>query len=163
MTKIMFMMSFLVFGFINAQAQSESVEGTQPPLAEKGCSQLHIYVNQSAKKQTLSAECDGVEVLAPVLTSTGKGRSTPYGTFEVYNKLYMAYSKSYNNAPMARMLVFHSCKGKPNCIGVHATVKSNYKYLGSPASHGCVRLTMKNAQILWDFANVSETVLVTVQ
>lgn len=128
------------------------------------CSVLHVTVNENAKPQTMTATCDGTPVFGPVLTSTGKGGATPNGTFTVYNKVFMAYSGAYNNAPMARFLVFRSCgKNRPNCIGIHATVKSNYGKLGSPASHGCVRLTMENAVKLWNLSNASGTTKVTVK
>lgn len=132
------------------------------------CNKLLITVLESAKPQTLSATCDGNPVFGPVLTSTGKGGSTPNGTFKVYNRIKNAASASYNNAPMARMLVFKSCppkngRARPNCVGVHATVKSNYKHLGGMASHGCVRLTMENAVALWDLSHQSSETWVTVK
>ena len=128
------------------------------------CSTLHITVNENAKPQTITATCDGAHVFGPVLTSTGKGGSTPNGNFTVFNKIFLAHSRAYNNAPMARFLVFSSCgKSRPNCIGIHATVKKNYGLLGKPASHGCVRLTMENAVKLWNIATASGTVKVTVK
>ncbi len=133
-------------------------------LVSATCTTVKVVVNQSARPQTLSAWCDGSMILDNVLTSTGTGKRTPYGTFTVYNKIPMAYSGRYNNAPMARFLVFKDCGPKrPNCIGIHATIKANYEKLGSPASKGCVRLTMANAQLLWDYAIGSGEVVVTVQ
>ncbi len=136
--------------------------------ASMKCGTLHITVNESAKPQTLTASCDGNQIFGPVLTSTGKGGSTPNGTYTVYNRIKNATSASYGNAPMARMLVFKSCppkngRARPNCVGVHATVKSNYKYLGGMASHGCVRLTMENAVALWDLSHASGVTKVTVK
>lgn len=128
------------------------------------CAKVKIVVERSSRPQTLSAYCDNNVILDSVLTSTGPGNATPLGTHTVYNKIFMAYSRAYNSAPMARMLVFASCgKNRPNCIGVHATVKSNYKHLGSPKSHGCVRLTMENAVKLWSYATAAGVVTVTVR
>lgn len=128
------------------------------------CSVLHVTIRENAKPQTLSATCDGAPIFGPELTSTGKGGATPNGSFTVYNRIRMAYSAAYNNAPMARFLVFSSCgKKRPNCIGIHATVAKNYKLLGSPASAGCVRLTMANAVKLWDLSHASGKTQVTVK
>lgn len=136
--------------------------------ASSKCSVLHIYVNESSSPQTLTANCDGAEIFGPVLTSTGKGGSTPNGTYTVFNRIKNAASASYSNAPMARMLVFKSCpprngRPRPNCIGVHATIKKNYGLLGKMASHGCVRLTMENAVKLWDLSHASAVTKVTVR
>lgn len=127
------------------------------------CSVLHVTV-KTVVPQTLTASCDGAVVLGPVPTSTGTGTRTPRGTFTVYDKIFMAYSGRYNNAPMARFLVFKDCgSARPNCIGIHATVKKNYSKLGQPASKGCIRLTMENAVKLWDYAIDSGTVTVTIE
>lgn len=128
------------------------------------CNVLHVTVNKSASPQTLSATCDGAHVFGPVKTSTGPGGRTPVGTFTVFNRIKMAYSGAYNNAPMARFLVFKDCGSKrPNCIGIHATVAKNYPKLGTPASKGCVRLTMDNAVALWNLSHESGTTKVTVK
>lgn len=138
--------------------------GSMIHQANLRCATLHVTVNQSARPQTLTARCDGNVVMGPVTTSTGRNGRTPNGTFTVYNKIYMAYSSAYNNAPMARFLVFKNCGAhRPNCIGIHGTVESNYHLLGQPASAGCVRLTFENAVRLWNLAHESGTVQVTVQ
>ena len=38
--------------------------------------------------------------------------------------------------------------------GIHATLKSEYPFLGEPASHGCIRLTYQDAQQVWNWADV---------
>lgn len=128
------------------------------------CKTLHVTVLETASPQTLSATCDGKLVFGPVLTSTGKGGSTPSGTYKVYNRVKHASSAAYNNAPMPRFLVFKSCgKNRPNCIGIHGTIQKNYKYLGSRASKGCVRLTFENAVTLWNLSHASGVTMVTVK
>ncbi len=42
--------------------------------------------------------------------------------------------------------------------GIHATLKSEYPYLGEPASHGCIRLTYQDAQQVWNWAGVGTTI-----
>lgn len=74
--------------------------------------------------------------------STGKrGHTTPSGNFKPYLMKPMHYSSKYNNAPMPNSIFFN--KG----IAFHAT--NAVGRLGSPASHGCVRLSPQNAKWLY--------------
>lgn len=71
--------------------------------------------------------------------STGRGRyATPSGTFRPQRLALRWYSSKYNNAPM-HYAVFY--KGG---YAIHAT--SEVSRLGSPASHGCVRLAPSHAR-----------------
>jgi hypothetical protein len=44
--------------------------------------------------------------------------------------------------------------------GIHATDPKNYGLLGSPASHGCVRLRRREAQQLWEWAEEGAPVFI---
>lgn len=74
--------------------------------------------------------------------STGrKGYNTPSGEFRPYLLKRLHYSKKYDNAPMPWSIFFHGG------YAIHAT--GEVERLGSPASHGCVRLELKNARWLY--------------
>lgn len=74
--------------------------------------------------------------------STGrKGYSTPRGIYQPYHMTKMHYSSKYDNAPMPNSIFFHGG------YAIHATDAVNR--LGSPASHGCVRLSPQNAKWLY--------------
>jgi lipoprotein-anchoring transpeptidase ErfK/SrfK len=71
------------------------------------------------------------------VSTAGKGYHTPRGSFGVQRTARVYYSKKYDNAPMPNAVFFHYG------FAVHAT---NYvKRLGRPASHGCIRLSPRNA------------------
>ncbi len=77
--------------------------------------------------------------------------STPVGSFRIDSMQVMHHSNKFNDAPMPFALFFAANNG----IAIHGAVPSEYKDLGKPASHGCVRVHPKNAQSLFDFVNAS--------
>jgi lipoprotein-anchoring transpeptidase ErfK/SrfK len=94
----------------------------------KSSQQMYVYVNGSLQ-----------HVWA---TSTARRNFyTPVGTFRPQRLERSWYSRKYNNAPMPYSVFFH--KG----YAIHGT--NEVKYLGRPASRGCVRLAPKNAAVLF--------------
>ena len=78
--------------------------------------------------------------------STGATKySTPAGSYTPFRMERMHYSREWDNAGMPHS-IFFSSRG-------HAIHGSNHPGLGTPASHGCVRLSLGNAATL--FALVS--------
>ena len=78
--------------------------------------------------------------------STGATKySTPAGSYTPFRMELMHYSREWDNAGMPHS-IFFSSRG-------HAIHGSNHPGLGTPASHGCVRLSFGNAATL--FALVS--------
>jgi hypothetical protein len=74
--------------------------------------------------------------------STGKfGYETPNGTFGVLWMDKDHHSQEYDNAPMPDAIFF-----RPG-YAIHGAYKSAF---GHPASHGCVRLPIAKAEILFD-------------
>lgn len=98
-----------------------------------------VYINKST--QTLTAY-EGDEVVLTSRVSTGKSRSpTPNGTFQVGVKDRMHRSRLYNNAPMPYSVQFN------NNYFIHGfSSVPNY-----PASHGCVRMPIGDAQELFEW------------
>jgi hypothetical protein len=86
--------------------------------------------------------------------STGtKGRETPTGVFTVLQKKVRHFSNLYNSAPMPYMqrLTWDG-------IAMHAG-----KLPGYPASHGCIRLPMAFAKLLYPVTRLGMTVVITDQ
>jgi lipoprotein-anchoring transpeptidase ErfK/SrfK len=74
--------------------------------------------------------------------STGrKGFATPQGTYRPKRMTRMHFSRKYNNAPMPYSVFF---RGGYAIHGTNATGR-----LGRRASHGCVRLSKRNARELY--------------
>lgn len=74
-----------------------------------------------------------------------KGIETPTGLFTVQTKATRAISRQFENTPMLHWLGF------AGNIGFHALEgQSYYRHLGHrPSSHGCVRLSREDAQLLY--------------
>lgn len=85
---------------------------------------------------------DGKEEKYSWKVSTGrKGFETPPGQFRPDYLDELHHSTVYENAPMPFSVFFN------DGIAVHAT--NEVKRLGSPASHGCVRLDPANAELFF--------------
>ena len=101
---------------------------------------LLIAVDKSTQTMTVSE--DGA-VLHTWPVSTGAGRyHTPSGEFKPFRMEKDHFSKEWDDAPMPYS-IFFTMQG-------HAIHGTNHKSLGRPASHGCVRLSVEHAAILWD-------------
>jgi hypothetical protein len=116
-----------------------------------------ILINKAARgptAQRLLVYHQG-DLVGNFATSTGRERwetspsgkhyftTTPVGWFRPIRFIKDYFSQTWE-APM-RLSVFFN-----GGIAVHATTPSHYKDLGQRASGGCVRLTMRNAQVVWN-------------
>jgi hypothetical protein len=101
---------------------------------------LLIQVDKSIQRMTVSE--DGQQLYVwPV--STGIARyDTPNGAYTPFRKEKDHFSKEWDDAPMPYS-IFFTMKG-------HAIHGTNHSNLGHAASHGCVRLSVQHAAILWD-------------
>ena len=74
--------------------------------------------------------------------STGAtGFSTPTGSYSPFRMEVMHYSQEWDNAGMPHA-IFFTTRG-------HSIHGSDHPGLGTPVSHGCVRLSLTNATILY--------------
>ena len=120
-------------------AMARSNAGNEP-------GRITIEVNKSTQRMTITV--DG-EKRYTFKVSTGKtGHTTPSGSFRVLSMKEMHYSRKYDNAPMPNALFFTNAGH-----AIHAT--SSVRNLGRPASHGCIRLSPKDAKTLYDLVERS--------
>jgi lipoprotein-anchoring transpeptidase ErfK/SrfK len=111
--------------------------GTAGP--EQG--RITIQIDKSTQRMTVYVDGEKRHVFK---VSTGKqGHATPSGSFRVLLMKEMHYSRKYDNAPMPNSLFF---TGRGHAI--HATTA--LRNLGRPASHGCVRLSPRDARALYE-------------
>ncbi len=104
-----------------------------------------VSVDTFAQQMTVSID-DSPRYTWPV--STGRqGYATPSGSFRPFRMEREHFSREWDNAPMPHAIFFTE-RGH----AIHGTQST--RALGSPASHGCVRLAPKNAARL--FALVEE-------
>jgi lipoprotein-anchoring transpeptidase ErfK/SrfK len=101
----------------------------------------NILIQIDKPTQTMTVAVDG-ELRYRWRVSTGAtGYSTPVGSYTAFRMEVMHYSQEWDNAGMPHS-IFFSSRG-------HAIHGSNHPGLGTPVSHGCVRLTLANAATLY--------------
>ena len=99
-----------------------------------------IRINQATQRMTVSV--DG-HLRYTWAVSTGKpGYATPNGSFRVFRTEKTYFSKEWDDAPMPYTMFF-----TPQGNAIHGTLATGD--LGRPVSHGCVRLTTRNAATLF--------------
>ena len=104
--------------------------------------QAAIVVNIDKSEQLMTVAVDGAtRYVWPV--STGRaGYDTPNGTFKVNRMDADHLSQEWDNAPMPHTMFFDM-----HGHAIHGFF--DVKHLGSPVSHGCVRLAPANAATLF--------------
>ncbi|NWG29600.1 MAG: L,D-transpeptidase [Ignavibacteriaceae bacterium] len=118
----------------------------------------YIEVNLSTQHATLYSR-DGSEFHFPISSGTKrveKGMDTKEGLFAIQWKAKKQYSIQFDSTVMLNWIGFN------NGIGFHALLgKSYYKYLGKKnVSHGCVRVSREDAQIVYEKVEKGTPVLV---
>src|ERR1700716_3799501 len=99
-----------------------------------------ITVDKDAQKMTVAV--DGVERDSWPVSRGLPSYETPNGSFRAFRMEEDHYSKEFDDAPMPHSIFFTK-------IG-HAIHGTDFESrLGSPASHGCVRLSRANAATLY--------------
>jgi hypothetical protein len=114
-------------------------------LAAPALAEVSIVVDKTAQRMTVSV--DGQQRYSwPVSTGTAN-YSTPIGTFTPSRLARVHYSREWDNAPMPHSIFFTDAG--------HAIHGSRaISFLGTPASHGCVRLAPRHARLLFDLVMV---------
>jgi lipoprotein-anchoring transpeptidase ErfK/SrfK len=112
-------------------------------LGTSAAASVHIVIDKPAQVMTVSV--DGQPRYLWRVSTGATKYSTPAGSYTAFRLERMHYSREWDNAGMPHSIFFTS-RG-------HAIHGSNHPGLGTPASHGCVRLSLGNAATL--FALVS--------
>ncbi|MBV9558284.1 MAG: L,D-transpeptidase [Pseudolabrys sp.] len=93
-------------------------------------------------QQTMSVSINGAPTYNWAVSTGTPGRDTPNGRFTAQRLAKVYYSKKFDDAPMPNSVFFYEG------YAIHGTLEENK--LGTPASHGCVRLTRANAITLYN-------------
>ncbi len=104
-----------------------------------------IVVLIDKPSQTMTVSVDGAVRYRWYVSTGATGFSTPAGTYKPFRMEPMHYSREWDNAGMPHS-IFFTTRG-------HAVHGSNHPGLGTPVSHGCVRLTLGNAATLYELVN----------
>jgi hypothetical protein len=111
-------------------------------LFTAGAAQAKVSITVDKNAQTMTVAVDGVERYQWPVSTGLPSYETPNGSFRTFRMEEDHYSKEFDDAPMPHSIFFTK-------IGhaIHGTDSVNR--LGSPASHGCVRLSRANASTLY--------------
>jgi L,D-transpeptidase catalytic domain len=122
-------------------------------LAAGSAAQAKVYITIDKNAQEMTVAVDGVEQYHWPVSTGIPSRETPNGTFRAFRMEEDHFSKEFDDAPMPHSIFFTK-------IGhaIHGTDSENR--LGTPVSHGCVRLSRANASTLYALVE-SEGVLNT--
>jgi hypothetical protein len=113
-------------------------------LAFAVCSsaQAKVAITVDKDSQQMTVAVNGVERYRWPVSSGLPSYETPNGSFRAFRMEQDHYSKEFDDAPMPHAIFFTK-------VGhaIHGTDAESR--LGSPASHGCVRLSRANASTLY--------------
>jgi hypothetical protein len=108
-----------------------------------GAAQAAVEITIDKNNQQMTVAVDGVQRYAWPVSTGVPSHETPNGTFRAFRMEADHFSKEWDDAPMPHSIFFTK-------IGhaIHGT--DSVGRLGSPASHGCVRLSRDHAATLYD-------------
>jgi hypothetical protein len=107
-----------------------------------GAAQAKIAITIDKNEQLMTVAVDGVERYHWPVSTGNPSHETPNGSFRTFRMEEDHFSKEFDDAPMPHSIFFTK-------IGhaIHGTDSEGR--LGTPASHGCVRLSRANASTLY--------------
>ena len=136
----------------------EADYGFNPALAEGARLDVSLRVNLSS--QTLDYLLNGYVWKSFPISSGKASTPTPTGEFKVNNKIKKAWSQTYG-LWMPYWLGLNA-----GSIGIHELpiwpngYREGENHLGTPVSHGCIRLGLDAASYIYDRIPVGTTVLI---
>ena len=111
-------------------------------LLASGAAQAKVAISVDKDNQQMTVAVDGVARYHWPVSSGLPSHETPNGSFRTFRMEEDHYSKEFDDAPMPHA-IFFTKQGH----AIHGTDSAGR--LGSPASHGCVRLSRDNASTLF--------------
>ncbi|MDI1266660.1 MAG: L,D-transpeptidase [bacterium] len=111
-------------------------------LLASTAAQAKVAISVDKDSQQMTVAVDGVERYRWPVSSGLPSHETPNGSFRTFRMEEDHYSKEFDDAPMPHAIFFTKAGH-----AIHGT--DSVSRLGSPASHGCVRLSRENASRLF--------------
>ena len=111
-------------------------------LFATGAAQANVSITVDKNAQMMTVAVDGVERYQWPVSTGNPSHETPNGSFRTFRMEEDHYSKEFDDAPMPHSIFFTK-------VGhaIHGTDSEGK--LGTPVSHGCVRLSRANATTLY--------------
>jgi L,D-transpeptidase catalytic domain len=107
-----------------------------------GAKMAAVLVTIDKTQQKMTVSLNGVETYEWPVSTGRAGYSTPSGTYIASSMNKIWYSKQWDNSPMPHSIFFMK-----DGHAIHGSLE--VKSLGRPVSHGCVRISPKNAATLY--------------
>ena len=112
-------------------------------LAWQTTAQATVSIHVDLSSQTMHVtSSEGGAYNWPVSTGRPDGYRTPTGAYRPQRMYVNWNSREYDNAPMPHAIFFNGG------YAIHGSYET--RWLGRPASHGCVRLSPAHAAVLYD-------------
>src|SRR3984885_8722062 len=107
-----------------------------------GAAHAKVSITVDKDAQMMTVAVDGVERYQWPVSTGIPSRETPAGSFRAFRMEQDHYSKEFDDAPMPHSIFFTK-------VGhaIHGTESEGR--LGTPVSHGCVRISRANATTLY--------------
>ncbi len=111
-------------------------------LFATGAAQAKVEITVDKNAQMMTVAVDGVPRYQWPVSTGNPSHETPNGTFRTFRMEADHFSKEFDDAPMPHSIFFTK-------VGhaIHGT--ESEAPLGTPVSHGCVRLSRANATTLY--------------
>jgi lipoprotein-anchoring transpeptidase ErfK/SrfK len=101
-----------------------------------------VVVHVHLARQIMEVDVDGLLAASWQVSTARRGYRTPHGRYRPYQLERMHYSRLYDWSPMPYSIFFRGG------YAIHGTYALSA--LGTPASHGCVRLSPEHAKMLYE-------------
>ena len=106
------------------------------------CAQAGVVIVVNKSSQRLSVSVDGTPRYEWPVSTARQGYNTPNGTYGVERMEVSWFSRRYDWSPMPHSIFFNGG------YAIHGSYEIGR--LGTPASHGCIRLHPNNATTLYN-------------
>jgi len=119
------------------------------------------YIDINLSQQIMTTFENGKMLDAHLISSGKRGMDTPKGTFKIYNKAPRPWSKAYS-----LFMPYWMAFTPSGSYGLHELpewpggYKEGANHLGTPVSHGCVRLGVGPAKIVYDWVEIGMPVVI---
>ncbi len=135
------------------------VQNGYDPLS-KNPAKLPKRIEIDTKKQELSYFLSDVELDAFPVSTGKRSTPTPKGSFKIDAKAPRAWSKPYKLWMPYWMSLSNGKFGIHELPEWPAGKKEGATHLGTPVSHGCIRLGVGPAKLLYNWAEIGTRVII---
>lgn len=153
--------SNLAANYKTALAEKRAAEAKARQVATPGVALLQgKYIDINLTTQTLTTFQDGNAIYTSKISSGASRTPTPTGTWKILNKNKKAWSARYKLYMPYWMAITTQGHGIHELPEYPNGYKEGAASIGRAVSHGCVRLPIGAAAIVYNWSNVGDTVYV---